>query len=173
MIWAALGLLIIIIYMAVKITGNKNCTEEKLSLPQGNVSIFMDDGGRMDIIPFSIDKFKQGKASDYPLSLTKPYTPDRIGDLIRKGLVLSKSEKSLTSKDLMESLGFYDWREYSKGKKSVSVSCTNQEVALNSTIRRNDGSYAFRVRGYEKVLPVEISNSELGLEVLKMMNRSV
>jgi len=173
MIWAALGLLIVIIYIAVKISAGKRCKEEKLRLPNGNVSIFMDGNGRIDVIPFSLDKCKQGKASDYPLSLSKPYTPDRVGELIRKGLLLSESNKNLTSRELMESLGFYDWKDYSRGKKSVSVMCTEQEVALNSTIRRNDGSYAFRVRGFEKVLPVDISNNELGCEVLKMMERSV
>ncbi|NLY19179.1 MAG: hypothetical protein GX045_09595 [Clostridiaceae bacterium] len=173
MIWAALGILIVIIYLTVKITSGRSRTEEKSSLPQGNVSVFMDSSGKIDVIPFKLNKFKQGKASHYPLSLKKPYTPEGIGELIRKGLDLSENEKSLTSRELMKSLGFYDWKEYSKGRKSVSVTCTEQEVALNSTIRRKDGSYAFRVRGFERVLPVEISNSELGSEVLKMMNCSV
>lgn len=173
MIWAALVLLIVIVYIVVKIPYGKNSTEEPLRLPEGNVSIFMDGSGNIDVIPFCLDKFKQGKASDYPLSLKKPYTPDNVGELIRKGLELSENKRSLTSRELMESLGFYDWKDYSKGKRSVSVTCTKQEAALNSTIRRNDGSYSFRARGFEKVLPVEISNRELGSEVLKMMDRSV
>lgn len=172
MIWVAVGL-IIIIFIAVKITTRKRCTVEQVTLSHGNVSVFMDNRGKIDVIPFNLDRFKRGKASDYPLMLMKPYSPESVGALIRRGLVLSGNEKSLTDKDLMEALGFYDWKEYSKGRKSVSVTCRKQEVALNSTIHRSDGAYSFRVRGFEKVLPADLSNHELGYEALKMMKLSV
>jgi len=43
---------------------------------------------------------------------------------------------------------------------------------LNSTIRRPDGSFVFRIRGYEKVLPGNISDFDLGGAVLELMKLS-
>jgi len=178
MIWIVAGLFVLIffIFYIVKIRDNKNSRPyqiEQESLTNGNVSIFMDNSGKIDVIPFNFNKLKQGRASDFPLTIRKPYTKDKVGALIREGLKLSSNEKSLSSKQLMETLGFFDWKDYSKGKKSVSLTCRKQEVALNSTIRRSDGSYAFRVRGFEKVLPDKLSNDELCNEVLNMIKLSI
>ena len=178
MIWVAVGLfvLIFIIFIAVSIKDNRNSKAhqiEQAPLPEGNVSIFMDSSGKIDVIPFNFNKLKQGRASDFPLTIMKPYTQDDVGALIREGLKLSESEKSLSSKVLMEALGFFDWKDYSKGRKSVSLTCRKQEVAFNSTIRHSDGSYAFRVRGFEKILPAKLSNYELGDEVLNMIKLSI
>lgn len=178
MIWivAGLSVLIVIIFIIVNIKDNKNRKTNQIMqapLTDGNVSVFMDNNGKIDVIPFNFNKLKQGRASDFPLTIMKPYTQDDVGALIREGLKLSGSEKSLSSKVLMEALGFFDWKDYSKGRKSVSLTCKKQEIAFNSTIRRSDGSYAFRVRGFEKVLPAKLSNYELGNEVLNMIKLSI
>ena len=172
MIWALAGALIIILFMMVRITTgrSKGLPENPPEpIPSGNVSIFMDIKGNMHIIPFAMDKLKNGRASEYPVTLTVPYSPEEAGIAVKKGLGLADTGKSLSSEDLMKNLGYYDWKDYSKGKKSVSVTCKNSEVVMNSTIRRPDGSFVFRIQGYERVLPDRVADKELGEAVLELM----
>ncbi|MBP7175899.1 MAG: hypothetical protein KBA53_06740 [Thermoclostridium sp.] len=175
MIWGLAGALIIILFILVRITtGRRQSLPEKPPepVPPGNVSIFMDIKGNMHIIPFAMDKLKNGRASEYPVTLTVPYSSQEAGTAVRKGLGLSDTGKSLSSEDLMKNLGYYDWKDYSKEKKSVSVTCKNAEVVLNSTIRRPDGSFVFRIRGYERVLPDRLPDKALGEAVLELMKLS-
>lgn len=175
MIWIIAAAIIVILLVVVRVTtgrGQVNEDDEQEPLPPGNVSVFIDDKGRMDIIPFSMDRLKGGRACEYPLSLDAAASPREIGSAIRKGLLLCASGKSLTSEELMKSLGFYDWKDYSRGKRSVSVTCRDGEVIFNSTLRRPDGSFVFRVRGYERVLPEKLSDSELGGAVADLMKLS-
>ncbi len=175
MIWAAAGAILAVLLILVRITtgrGKHTPQMDPVPVPPGNVSVFMDVKGNMHIIPFSMDKLKGGRASDYPVTLTVPYSSEEAGNAVRKGLALSNTGKSLSSEELMKNLGYYDWKDYSKQKKSVSVTCKNSEVVLNSTIRRTDGSFVFRVRGYERVLPDRLSNTTLGQVVLELMKLS-
>lgn len=174
MIWLFAAAVIAVLFMLVRITkghGNVPDTAPK-PVPSGNASVFMDKKGNLHIIPFSVDKLKRGRASEIPVTLDAPYTPEEAGDIVRKCLGLSGSGKSLSSEELMKSLGYHDWKGYSKEKKSVSVMCMNGEVILNSTIRRPDGLFIFRTNGYERVLPGNISDSDLGGAVLELMKLS-
>ncbi len=164
-----------VLFILVRITrgrGQNTPKMETVPVPSGNVSVFMDIKGNMHIIPFSMDKLKRGRASDYPVTLTVPYSSGEAGNAVRKGLILSGTGKSLSSEELMRNLGYYDWKDYSKEKKSVSVTCKNGEVVFNSTLRRPDGSFVFRVRGYERVLPDRLSDADLGRTVLELMKLS-
>lgn len=175
MIWAVAAGAIILIYLAVKLVAGPEKSREdndESPVPVGNVSCFMDQKGEIHIIPFAVDHFKRGKASGFPLIIKAPAARSEFGEMIRKGLSVSASGKSIESPELMKSLGFYDWKDYSKGKKSVSVTCREQEIILNSTIRRSDGSYVFRVPGYEKTLPRKLSNQALGDAVMELMKLS-
>ena len=176
MIWVLLGL-ILLIYAVIIIAGaRKRDTDEREDglheVSGGNVSVFMDRSGNIDVIPFSLNRLKRGRASDYPLTLRTPFSSSKLGMIIRKGLLLSVDGKELASEDLMKSLGFYDWKEYSRGKKSVSVTFRREGVVLNSTIHHSDGSYAFRVRGFEKILPARLYDTVLGDAVLELMKIS-
>jgi hypothetical protein len=177
MMWVLAGFIICIaalfIYVRIKSNRKKNFDDRGIPhIADGNASVFIDKKGDVDIIPFSLDKFKRGKASEYPLFLKSPFTAAELGASVRKGLLLSSSGKRLESEDLMKALGFYTWKDYSTGKKSVSVICNNGEIALNSTIRHTDGSYSFRFGGYEKKLPKNPSDELLGKEVLELIKSS-
>lgn len=177
MIWVLAGCVICIValFLYIRILSNskKNTDDrEEFQIVNGNVSVFMDKRGNIDIIPFSLDRLKVGKASEYPLSLKSPFTASELGASVRKGLLLSSSGKRLESEDLMKKLGFYTWKDYSAGKKSVSVICKDGEIMLNSTIRHSNGSYSFRLGGYERKLPEDPSDEVLGKEVLELMKVS-
>lgn len=175
MIWVFAGAAIVILFILVRITGGRGKSVPNAvpkPVPPGNASVFMDNKGNLHIIPFSLDKLKRGRASEVPVILTAPCSLEEAGNAVRKSLGLSESGKSLSSEELMKILGYYDWKDYSKAKRSVSVTCKNGEVVLNSTIRRPDGSFVFRIRGYEKVLPDKISDSALGGAVLELMKFS-
>ncbi len=175
MIWFVAAAIIVILLVIVRVTAGRRqaiADDEQRPLPQGNVSVFMDDKGRMDIIPFSMDRLKGGRACEYPITVNVAVSPQEVGSAIRRGLLLCASGKSLTSEELMKSLNFYDWKDYSRGKKSVSVTCRDGEVVFNSTLRRPDGSFIFRVRGYERVLPETLSDAELGDTVMELMKLS-
>lgn len=177
MIWLwlfAIGI-VLLLYLAVKVvSGSEKSREDNKEkmIPLGNLSCFMDQKGNVHIIPFAVDIYKRGKASGLPLVIEVPFTCSEFGEMIRKGLCISASGKIVESAELMKSLGFYDWKDYSEGKKSVSVTCREQEVVLNSTIRRSDGSYVFRVPGYEKTLPRKLSDHALGNAVMELMKLS-
>lgn len=175
MMWYIAAAIMVILLVIVRVTTGRRpviADDEQKILPPGNVSVFMDDKGRMDIIPFSMDRLKRGRACEYPITINAAGSPQEVGSAIRRGLSLCISGKSLTSEELMKSLGFYDWKDYSRGKKSVSVTCRDGEVVFNSTLWRPDGSFAFRVRGYERVLPEKLSDMELGDTVLALMKLS-
>lgn len=175
MIWGFAFAAIVILFIFVRITKNSRQNVPQADpkpVPTGNVSVFMDKKGNLHIIPFSMDKLKRGRASDNPVMLNAPCSLEETGNAVRKGLELSDTGKNLSSEELMKSLGFYDWKDYSREKKSVSVTCKNGEVVLNSTIRRPDGSYVFRIQGYERVLPDKLSDSALGSAVLELMKFS-
>jgi hypothetical protein len=175
--WVLAGCIICIaalfIYIKLKPNSSKNFNDRgNFHIADGNVSVFMDKKGNIDVIPFSLDKLKRGKASEYPLFLKSPFTAAELGASVRRGLLLSSSGKRLESEELMKTLGFYAWKDYSAGKKSVSVICNNGEIALNSTIRHTNGTYSFRIKGYEKKLPENPSDELLGKEVLALMKVS-
>lgn len=175
MIWLFAGAIIVILFILVVITSGRRQNVPETAprpVPPGNVSVFMDRKGNLHIIPFFMDKLKRGRASEAPVLLAAPYSSEEVGSAVRKGLALSDTGKSLTSEELMKNLGYYDWKDYSKEKKSVSVTCKNGEVVFNSTIRRPDGSFVFRIQGYEKVLPEKLSDSALGGSVLELMKCS-
>jgi hypothetical protein len=175
MIWFFAAAVIVILYILVRITkGHGQGVPETgpKPVPSGNVSVFMDPKGNLHVIPFSMDKLKRGRASELPVVLSAPYALEDAGSAVRKGLGLSDSGKSLSSEELMKNLGYYDWKDYSKEKKSVSVTCKNGEVILNSTMRRPDGSFVFRIQGYERVLSDKLSDSALGGAVLELMKFS-
>ncbi|NLG87893.1 MAG: hypothetical protein GX494_01540 [Clostridiaceae bacterium] len=178
MIWVLAGFTVCIasLYLYVKIKSNSkrdhDVNMDNINTADGNVSVFMDKKGNIDIIPFSLDRLKRGKASEYPLSLKNPYTAAELGAYVRKGLSLSSGGRMLESEELMKSLGFYAWKDYSAGKKSVSVICNDAGIVLNSTVRHTDGSYSFRYSGYEKTLPKNTSDELLGKEVLELMKVS-
>jgi len=177
MIWVLAGCIVCIAALFIYIKLKKNSRQitgekEIYRITGGNVSVFMDKKGNVDIIPFCLDKLKRGKASEYPLSLKSPFTSSELGASVRKGLSLSLSGKRLESEELMKSLGFYAWKDYSAGKKSVSVICNEGEIVLNSTVRHTDGTYTFRIKGYEKKLPGNLSDELLGKGILELMKVS-
>ncbi len=174
MIWVLFGC-ILLIYPMVRIVHNRkrpSATCNVCPVPRGNISVFMDKKGNIDIIPFSLDKLKRGKASDYPISLQRPFSAAGLGSAVRDGLTRSVGKKYLSSEELMRSLGFYHWRDYSNGRKSVSVICREKNVVIHPTIRRIDGSYVFRTKGFEKVLSEELSDEVLGKAILEKMKNS-
>ncbi|HEY8500024.1 MAG TPA: hypothetical protein VIL89_05350 [Clostridia bacterium] len=177
MMWILAGCIICIaalfIYIKLKPNSKQNFNDrENFHIADGNASVFMDKKGNIDIIPFSLDNLKRGKASEYPLSLKSPFSVTELGAYVRKGLLLSSGGKRLESEELMKTLGFYTWKDYSAGKKSVSVICSDGKVVLNSTVRHTDGTYSFRIKGYEKKLPGNLSDELLGKEVLELMKVS-
>lgn len=152
-------------------TGQAN--EKTKPLPHGSVSVLRDTGGNVDIIPFATGRGKAGRACGEPTRLSAPVTTLQLALATRQMLDVSEKAKTeLTSEALMSTLGFRTWQAYSEGKINLSVCWKDGKgLVLNSTWHLADGSYMFRVQGYEEVLSADCTDLAFGQMLETVLKR--
>lgn len=138
----------------------------------GNVSVFFDKAGNVTIIPYVKNKYGVGKAIASPAFLNYPYKAENLGKLVRTSMRLCENGSPGTDEELMGKLNCRDWKEFSAGKRNISVHYDEKfGVVMNSTTRAADGSYKFSSTMYEKVLDSSASDRELGEALTALLAR--
>lgn len=141
-------------------------------IEDGNVSVFFDNSNNVTVIAYAKDKYGVGRAVEAPQCLNAPYSPEKLGEIIRKSMSLCKNGLPCTSSELMKKLDFRDWKEFSKNRRSISVYYRQETgIVINTTTRRSDGAYQFNVKPYDVALKDDVSNVELGNMVMKLLLR--
>jgi hypothetical protein len=136
----------------------------------GNIGVFFDKSGNVMIIPYVMDKFGQGRATAGVQILRVSYSTAALGDRVRVSMQGCLADKPCSDEQLMSMLGFRTWKEYSEGKRNVSVHYREGTgIVFNSTTRRRDGSYQFNRMGFERVEAPELNNIRLGEVVLELL----
>ena len=138
----------------------------------GNVSVFFDDDGNVTIIPYVKNKYGIGKAIANPAFLSHPYKAETLGKLVRASMKLCENGSAGTDEELMSKLNYRNWKEFSEGKRNISVHYDEKfGVVMNSTGRAADGSFQFNSPTYEKVLNGSASDKEIGEALIALLPR--
>jgi len=103
---------------------------------------------------------------------TAPYSAERLGKAVRKAMNGCLTGTPCNNAELMAILEFNDWKDFSKGKRNISVHYNEQHgVVFNTTRRKADGSYHFNSLGLECTLPPDTRDRELGDALIGLLKR--
>ena len=164
------GLILIILKLKKRNTKTSKVKYDEIN--GGSVSAFFDKGNNITIIPYVKDKFGVGRATTNSLPLGYPYTPEKLGQALRASMNSCISGIPSTDKELMASLKYNSWNEFSQGKRNISVHFQDgYGIVFNTTIRRYDGSYQFNYTGFDRIAKSDATNKELGEMLLNLLPR--
>jgi len=139
---------------------------------RGNVSVFFDRQRNAVLIPYVPDLFGSGKATDNVIWLDMPYSSEGLGRAVRSAMASCRNGKPASTTALMKLIRAVNWREFAKGRLSVSVYCRDgRNIMLNSTMRTPEGAYVYITKNPEICLPVNAEDYELGDAILGLIKR--
>jgi hypothetical protein len=173
-------ILIIILMLAViafsfillRKSGEKNKTAKNLVVKGGSISLFFDKVGNLTIIPYVKDKYGNGKATARIDTLKAPVDPTILGGMAKKSLNKSINDTSCSDNEFMDLLGASDWKQFSEGRRNISLYYREGKgLIFNTTTRMSDGAYQFNYNGIEHCLPADVSDYNLGSTILKLLGK--
>lgn len=173
-------LLILIIFLLtvfflIRTRKKRKAGEEDLAVQNitgGNISIFFDKSNNVTIIPYAKDKYGVGRAVGEPLFLNWPFNAHELGGKARNAMNMCSEGVPSSNEHLMHKLGYKDWKDFSKGRRNISVHYHKDHgVVLNTTIRMADGVYKFNRSGFENIIGVEVKDKQLGEILLALLPR--
>lgn len=157
--------------------GGKPAPNVKRGKPvtSGYLSILFDRGRNVIFLPYVRDMSGYGRAVSDPLAplmLNVPYESSKLGALARKGLKMCEGAIPGSDEELMQKLNFRNWKDFSEGKRCISVyHAAGDVIVLNTTTRNPDGVYQFNVNGREQVIRNDITDQEFGDMLLVMLQK--
>jgi hypothetical protein len=138
----------------------------------GNVSVFFDKQRNAVLIPYVPDLFGSGKATADIIWLDMPYGYDELGRTVKIAMMSCRNGKPAASATLMKLLRAGNWKEFTKGRLSISVYCKDRRnIMLNSTVRTSEGAYIYITKNPEICLPTDADNAELGGAILDLLRK--
>jgi hypothetical protein len=144
----------------------------KNTITSGHVSVFFDSGKNVTIIPYKKDKYGVGRAIRDVCTLALPYNWEELGKQLRISLLSCEGGEICTNQELLMLLKSQNWKDFSLGKRNISIHYnTKRGLIFNTTIRLDDGTYRFNSKGYQKVSDSGISDKELGEITLSLLPR--
>ncbi|HOM01262.1 MAG TPA: hypothetical protein PLH43_00335 [Acetivibrio sp.] len=169
---AVLVLILVFALLAIKRKSKLKKAANRSCISYGNVCVFFDENNNVTVIPYARDKQGNGKAVEGPVFLEAPYKPLELGELVRSSMAKCNGKIIHSDSQLMNKLKCKSWDEFAKGKRNISIYYKEQlGLVLNTTRRKPDGSYSFNFRGYEKVLKNDVSDEELGIVIMNLLER--
>jgi hypothetical protein len=170
--------IILIIFLSIVLIVKSHLKKRKkrdIKLPvisSGNIGVFFNKEKDVTIIPYVKDKYGMGRATGELVSLNFPYNETKLGQAVRKAMALSACGKPGKDEELMNKLGSRNWKEFSEGKRNISVHFKDGHgIVFNTTRRIFDGSYQFNHFGFEKTINSEISDKNLGILLIQLLQR--
>lgn len=171
---SAIVLLLILVFILLTIKRKRKLKKaiNTMSINYGNVCVFFDENNNVTVIPYARDKHGVGRAVESPIFLKAPYKPLELGEAVRSSMAMCKGKIIHSDDQLMSKLKCKSWNEFSKGKRNISIYYKEElGIVLNTTKKGSDGSYSFNFRGYEKVLKNDVSDNELGVVIMNLLER--
>ncbi|MCX7923801.1 MAG: hypothetical protein N3B21_17590 [Clostridia bacterium] len=155
-----------------KVKGRARAKQSSQAIDSGSVSILFDKDENVTIIPYSKDKFGVGRAVGSPQFLNKPYNKENLGAIVKHSMNLSRNNIPCTDSELMSGLKSTGWKEFSYGKRNISIHYhEGYGIVFNTTRRNVDGAYQFNYHGFERIAPADVKNKELGEIILELLQR--
>ncbi|RCX16589.1 hypothetical protein DFR58_11085 [Anaerobacterium chartisolvens] len=138
----------------------------------GNVSVFFDRHNNVTVISYVKDMCGMGRATGSPMFLNMPYNSCILGQSVRAAMRKCEGGVPCSDTKLMANLGFKGWREFSDGKRSISVKyCKSTGIVLNATRRSEDGTYQMNYAVPGRVIPGICTDGELGEAIKKLIEK--
>lgn len=160
------------LYILLKRGGRVKRKEKNEVVIGGNISLFFDRDGNLTVIPYVKDKYGNGRATANVEFLKAPYGRARLGSLAKKSMNGCISDKPCTNKELIGILGSLDWKQFSEGRRNISLYFREgYGLIFNTTTRKTDGAYQFNYNGIEHSLSADVSDDLLGSTLLKLLEK--
>ena len=154
------------------LTGKKIISVNNEPIKYGNISVLFDRDKNVVIIPYVKDLSGMGKATDKPTILNYPYSKEELGATVRLNMKKCQKGVPISDSQFVNYLGSKGWKEFSEGKRNISIHYKEgYGVIFNTTRRRIDGSYQFNKFGYEKIVDNNINNNDLGNVIIELLPR--
>ncbi|HEX3028878.1 MAG TPA: hypothetical protein VHT34_06160 [Clostridia bacterium] len=161
----------LVFLLVLKLRKQKPPTKNGI-IDTGNVSVFFDRNENAVIIPYVKDKFGVGRATTDVQFLNKPYNSQTLGGTLRRAMISGSASEACSDRELMDKLGFRGWKDFSEGKRNISVHYKKEHgLVFNTTIRKQDGSYQFNYPAVSKMLNNDISDRDLGETLLLLLQK--
>jgi hypothetical protein len=133
------------------------------------VSAFFDKEGNATVISYVKDKYGMGRATGVPLFLKSPYPEEKLGQIIRAAMKNCENGAACPDNELMSHLNFKGWKQFSEGRKNISIHYQEGKgIVFNTTRRKADGAYHFNYMG-EKRIENDVTDRELGKVTLELL----
>jgi hypothetical protein len=160
----------LLILIAVKKRKGVKRRKLPLSVDRGSAGVFFDEGRNVTVIPYATDKFGVGRATSDIFRLKSPYRAEILGRSVKTGMLSSGEGTPCEDRELISALGARDWKEFSSGKRSISVHYLKGcGIVINTTRRKPDGSYDINRPQYGRNVPGDIDDEELGKALLSLL----
>lgn len=144
------------------------------SITGGSISIFFDRDKNAVIIPYTRNKYGVGKAIGEVIFVKAPYSLEKLGSSVRSGMKLCSSNLSSSNAELMSKLGYISWKDFSEGRKSISVYFHKEKgIVFNTTRRKADGVYEFNYLGCEAAVRCDVIDRELGEIIMELLKKCI
>lgn len=173
MVVLAGGLLVSLLVVKSKDKEDKETLSVKRKqklIDYGSVSVFFDKHRNAVVIPYVRDLFGSGRAAPGLQFLKNTYTEEQLGHAVRASMLSCRGAVPLGDRELMKKLNYTSWREFSKGRKSISMYCRGgTKIVITPTVGKDDGTYELRRKRYERILHSDVSNQELGRTILSVL----
>ena len=171
-------LLVIIVFLILLLTILNRMKKRKKGnikppcIEAGNIGAFFDKEKNVSIIPYVMDKYGMGRATGDIVLLSYPFQAERLGNAMRKAMSMCNNGVACKDEELMSKLGFRGWKEFSEGKRNISVHYQKGHgIVFNTTRRKVDGSYQFNHFGFEKTVNNDATDKELGNLLMVLLQR--
>jgi hypothetical protein len=165
-------LLGVLVFIIRKIVKHKRSITKPDPIQCGNLTVLFDMELNAVMIPYVKDKYGMGKATDSPKFLKYPYSKEQLGSTLRLCMKVCQNGTPCTNAELMTNLGFRNWKDFSEGKRNISVHYKEEHGIIFNTTRRNvDGAYQFNQFGFEKVINNNATDKEIGEVVFGLLPR--
>jgi hypothetical protein len=168
-----LVIFLFVVLLAKNRTKKKHTQKTKIQLiNNGTIGVFFDKEKNVTIIPYVKDKYGMGRATGDLILLNSPYSEKSLGQSVRQAMLLSKEGNPGKDEELIPKLGTKSWKEFSEGKRNISVHFKEgYGIVFNTTRRISDGSYQFNHFGFEKTVNNDINDKDLGIILIQLLQR--
>jgi hypothetical protein len=138
----------------------------------GSISVFFDWDENVTVIPYVKDKLGFGRATAGILHIKYPYREKTLGRAVRDAMNICRKAAPSSDSELMRALNSANWKEFSCGRRNISIHYREGSgIIFNTTRRKPDGAYEFNYHGYEAALDGSAGDEAIGRMLLGLLSR--
>jgi len=139
----------------------------------GFASLFFNNSNGLVIIPYAKDMDGKGRAMDGIVMMQYPFEKEELAYALSSTINIDKETNVFTDKELVKKLGTKEWKDFTSGKRYISVRYEEDcGLIFNTTSRNPDGSYRLNCPGgIEKIVNMDASVDELEEVIMNLLEK--